>query len=520
MAQDKKDNRIKFEDDAARSALLEGAKFIADAVGTTYGPKGQNVLLEKPFGRPLLTRDGVTVARDAYLSKREANMGAQMLLEASETTNRIGGDGTSATVVLGYNLMKHGNQAIAAGTHPMDVKATLLQDRNTLLDELGKISKPTKKGQLKDVATVSSGDALLGQLIAEAVEYVGPDGGIITEKAYVQEVEREYVDGYYLQGGFEALQSGKKELISPYVIVSSRRIASIQDIAELMNKAAAAIEINLESGEIPRFLFIGNFEDAAYNTVVNTVNQARLDAVIIKTPPVFANMGKQLLEDIAAYAGCDLIDDTTNLKEFSARYIGQINKVIAGKTEATLFADNKTELVQDRIVNIKSQLEDEISDAVAEKLRDRIAKLEGKIALFRIGGATDTTKEETEFRVEDAIHATRAASTDGVVPGGGSTLLYLASPSVSDIARKALLDTFKLLMTNAGLAADVMVNELMVQPQGWGFNLRASDEAVDLVKAGILDPTLVVEQVITNAISAASDALTVGTLLTFEDKED
>lgn len=512
--------------DKARAELLAGAKFVYDSISTTYGPKGRNVLAEKPFGRPLLTRDGVTVGRETYLKDRAKNMGCQLILEASETTNRIAGDGTSATAILSYNLMKHGSQAIAGGKHPMEVKQQLLDDSYVLLEELEKLSKPVKKSQLQEVATVSSGDPLLGQLIAETIEHVGIDGGIITEKSYVQDVEREYVDGYYLQQGFNALQAGRKELVDPYVIVSSKRLSAATDIVEILNGVARVN--NLQPGMIPKVLFVGNIEEAAYNLIVDNINRGTIDAIIIKTPPMFGEMGNQLLEDVAAYAGCGAITETTNLRQFvkqdstilSSPFIGSVNKVVSTHTESTIFADNDTERVKDRIQQIKDRIEGEISDAVIEKLRDRIAKLEGKIALFRIGGASDTEKEEKEFRVEDAIQATRAAQKKGVVAGGGVTLVRLSFSRISEIYKNALNDTFKKLLENANLSAEVKLVELQTAPLGSGYNLKESGELVDMVKAGILDPTLVLEEVIRNATSVSSGALTTEVLLIFQDQKE
>lgn len=526
MAQDTKDTRLMIKGEQARKELLAGAKFVYDSISTTYGPKGRNVLAEKPFGRPLLTRDGVTVGRETYLKDRAKNMGCQLILEASETTNRIAGDGTSATAILSYNLMKHGSQAIAGGMHPMEVKQQLLDDSYVLLDELKKLSNPVKKSQLQEVATVSSGDPILGQLIAETIEHVGVDGGIITEKSYVQDVEREYVDGYYLQQGFQALQAGRKELVDPYVIVASKRITSATDVVEILNGVVRVN--NLQPGQIPKVLFVGNIEEAAYNVIVDNINRGIIDALVLKTPPQFGDMGSQLLEDIAAYADCEAISESTNLRQFVRQdgqqivssYIGSVTKAVATHSESTIFADNDTERVKVRVQTIKDRMDGEISDAIIEKLRDRIAKLEGKIALFRIGGASDTEKEEKEFRVEDAIQATRASQKAGVVAGGGVTLVELSKCSVSDIYQNALRDTFKKLLTNANLPAEVKLDEILKANKGQGFNLRESGELVDMVKSGILDPTLVVEQVITNATSVSANALTTDVLLVFEDREE
>lgn len=520
MTQQKKDNRIIITGKEAREKLVQGAKFAYDAVTATYGPKGTNVMIEKPFGRPLTTRDGVSVARDAYTSDRPINMGAQRVLEASETTNRIAGDGTTATVAYTYHLINRGSLAIAAGVHPMEIKKQLLDDSYKLLDRLKELKKPVEGNQLNQVATVSSGDPLLGKLISEAIEHVGATGGITTEKAPLEDIEREYVDGYYLQSGFQALQAGKKEMADPLVLVISRRISSAADIASILSKSLGAVKFNPQESGVPRFLLIGNIEDAAYANAVNLINQAKIDAIVLRTPPQFGDMGKEVLEDIAAYAGCKPITDNVGINDLTSAHVGTITKVVASKTEATLFADKNTEEVNDRIQAIKDQLEVEVVDAIREKLQDRVAKLEGKIALFKIGGATDSVKEEVEFRVEDAIHATRAALTDGVVPGGGTTLLELSKSDVSDTTRLALQDTFKQLLLNANLPAELKLDEALRAPMGHGFNLRESGELVDMVKSGVLDPALVVEQIIKNGTASATDMLTTETLIVFEDAEE
>lgn len=479
-------------------------------------------MIEKVFGRPVLTRDGVTVARDTYFSKRDKNMGAQALLEASETTNRIAGDGTTATVALGYHLMVQGNEAIENGAHPMDIKKEILEDSYRLLDELSKLAKPTKKNQLRQVATVSAGDEEIGNRIADAIEYVGSEGGVITEKAFLEDIECEYVDGYYLQSGFQALQGGKKELYDPIVIVLNRRFSSASDIVDLFNRVGDIIE--LKQGSIPKFLIIGDVVEGAYQTVINTVNQGHIDAVVLNTPPEFGAMSKELIKDIATYTNCIPIDDQTNIKNLDIDYLGEVDRVVASKEEATLFvdySDGMPENVKFRISEIEQELKETNADSIIEKLRDRIAKLKGKIAIFRIGGATDTEKEELEFRIEDAIRATRAAATHGVVPGGGSTLIWLSMHAKSDIFGRALASMFDQLLQNAGWSEGGMLRPVPEIQKGYGFNLKSdSKEYVDMVKEGILDPKLVVEQVIRNATSVAVNCLTTDTLIIFEDRPD
>lgn len=523
MSQPEKDHRRIVLGDEATADLLEGARRIYESVGVTYGPRGLNAALEKPFGRAVHTRDGVTVARETYFKERGIQIGAADILEASETTNRIAGDGTSATVILGYHLVKQGVQAIAAGTHPMELRDILNSDSNKLLDKLDSLSKPVKKGQLKSVATVSSGDPLLGQLIAEAIEYVGPDGGIVAEKYHSQGVEREYVDGYYLDMGFDALQTGRKEINSPVVIVSIKRLSSLADAAELLTKAVTSLKLtpqDLQQGNIPRFLLIGNIEDMAYNVIVDNINRGQIDAIIVKAPPSYGAMNKQLLEDIAIYAGCEPITDTTNLKMFNESYLGTVDRVVTSKTETTLFRSSTGETIEDRVSEIKDLLENEPVDQIAEKYQDRIAKLQGKIALFRIGAPTETAKEEIEFRVEDAIQATRAAANDGVVAGGGVTWLELSKLPVSDIYKNSLHAVFQKLLTNANLPSELKLDEALKAPVGHGFNLRKGGELVNVIEEGVLDPTLVLRQVIINATSAAINILTNGVLVLFEDKKE
>ena len=515
---EKKENRELLLEEESRAKLLEGAKAAYDATVMSYGPRGKNVLLEKGFGRPILTRDGVTIIRDVFFSDRAKNMGTQILSEASENTNRVAGDGTTATVALSYHLLNNSVKAIAAGMHPMEVRDTLLKDADTLIEALEGMAIEVKDKQLSEVATVSSGDPLIGQLIAEAILYVGQDGGILTEKAPINEVEREYVDGYYLQSGFTALQGGKKELVDPSVVVSSKRLTSGPDAIEILTRTAQAN--GLQPGQIPRILFIGNIEDAAYNTIVENINRGTIDAIILKTPPMYGELGKYLLEDIAIYAGCVPITDATNLKEFDQRYVGSVSKVVANKSEGTIFGDKDTEAVQTRIAELKDQIQSESVDAFAEKLKDRVAKLEGKICLFKIGAPTDGAKEELEFRVEDAINSTRNAYEQGIVPGGGITLLELSKLDISDIFRQSLRETFQQLLVNANLQAEIKLQEALNAPKGHGFNLRKGDELVDMIKDGVIDPVVVPREVIRHASSAVGGAVTVGAMLIFTDKEE
>lgn len=528
MSQEKKDNKLLYFGTTVREDLEKGFKSVYKAVTKTYGPKGTNVLIEKTYGRPILTRDGVTVAREVYFSDRSKNMGAQLIVEASQTTNRIAGDGTTATVALTYWLYKLAAEQIAAGKNPMDLRTQILEDSYKILDRLTDLSLPVKKGQLKQVASVSSGDPLLGRLIAEAVEHVGSDGGIITEKAPISDIDREYVEGYYLQQGFPAIEMGKKSLDNPYVVVSSKTMTSAIDALELIQKIAllAHQEQGIENPQAPlnqplRIAFFGEIEGDAYNTIVANIQKGAFDGVVVKTPPM-GDMGVQYLEDLAVYTGGKVISQGQSIGEINTDYIGKAGKVTSTVSDTIIFeGEHAKEDLAVRIAEIKDRLKVEEIDALAEKLRDRIAKLENKIARFRIGGATETEKEEKEFRIEDAIQSTRAAASQGVVPGGGSTLLALSTTEgISPLFKDALQNVFKRLLKNANLPAEVKLNEALPAPIGEGFNLRKSDKLVDLVKEGILDPTLVLEQIIKNSASAAGNAITTDCIITFENKDD
>lgn len=521
---EKKEGRVMLAEDELRTKFMEGAKAAYDAAAMSYGPKGRNVVVEKGFGHPVYTRDGITILRDLFFSDRPKNMGAQAIMKASDSSNQIAGDGSTQAALLTYLLLENGITAVRGGKHPMDVSETIIQDSYKLLEALKKMAVPVKDAELKNVATVSAGDPLLGELIADAILYVGPDGGILTEKAPITEIEREYVDGYYLQSGFTALQSGKKELIDPFVVVSSKRLSSSADAIVIMNGIVRAK--GLQQGQIPRVLFVGNIEDAAYTTIVNTINAGQIDAVIIKTPPMYGELGKYLLEDVAIYAGCEPLTENTNIDEFVRNrdnkpyspFIGVVDKVVASKSESTLFADSETKAITDRVAQIKGQIKSEEIPAIAEKLKDRVAKLEGKIALFKIGAPIDASREEKEFRIEDAINSTRHAYAEGIVPGGGITLLELSKlDGLSDLSKNALQSMFKQLLLNANLPAELKLDQALNAKKGYGYNLRKSAELVDVMKEGVVDPYRVVKEIILHATGMASETIKVGLALTFED---
>lgn len=534
MSQDAKDHKLLYFGKDVQVAMQQGFKDMYKAVTKTYGPKGTNVQIEKTYGRPVLTRDGVTVAREVYSSVRQNNMAMQMMHEASDTTNRVAGDGTTATVALTYWLYKVASEKVAAGRNRMDLKAEIMDGSYKVLDKLSSMSKSVKKGQLIQVATVSSGDEALGQLIAEAVEHIGPDGGIITEKAPITDVSREYVDGYYLQSGFQAIELGKKTLENPYIIVTAKPIASGLDAIELIQKVAEAAHIdqgivdqngkailNQPLNHPLRIAIFGDIEGDAYNTIVANIQKGVFDGVIVKTPPM-GEIGHQYLDDLAVYTGGKSIKPGENMANVNASYVGKAGKVTCTANDTVVFdGEHADEDLKQRLSELKDKIATETIDQIAEKHRDRLAKLENKVARFQIGGATDTEREEKEFRIEDAIQATRAAAAFGVVAGGGVALVELSRiPGLSDIWVKALRSTFQRLLKNANLPAEVKLNEILKSKYPMGYNLKATGNLVDIIEAGILDPTLVIEQVVTNAASTAANAITTDTQITFQNRKE
>lgn len=532
MPQSKKDGKKFYFEDEATNAVLRGAKVVYDAVSTTYGPKGKNVVIEKTYGRPVVTRDGVTVAKESYLEDRKENMGAQLLIEASEQTNRTAGDGTSATVAYCYELVKLGFRKITDdGANPMDVKQEILDDSYKILENLESMQKDVKKGQLEQVATVSSGDPLLGKLIAEGVEEVGPDGGLITEKAGIMGVDRTYITGYFMQQGFQAIQQGKKEIENCYIVVSAKHISSRIEIISLINKVGEKAHedqgLPLTQNGQPvqlhdpiKVAFFGEIDGEAYDVIVANIQTGAFDATVTKSLPM-GEMGAQYLEDLAILCGAKSIKAGENITSIDSSYIGMADKVSCTTAETTIFGgQGATEDLEKRKRELKDRLKTEALEPVQEKIRDRLSKLEGKVALFRIGGATETEREEKEFRIEDAIQSTRAAAQSGVVTGGGITLLKLSkTKGIGEVTTQALRNVFKKLMSNANLPADDKLSEALNAPEGQGYNLREGTVLTDLVASGILDPYLVIQEVVINASSTAANAVTIGAIICFIDEE-
>lgn len=499
--------------DDARASLVAGAKKIYQVVSSTYGPAGNNVILGMPYGDGTLTRDGVTVAKRVILQERSEDDAAQILRQASERTNKTAGDGTTATIVLGYNLFKLGNRLVAAGENGMLLKKQIIEDSRKVIDWLKDKAVPAK-GHLLEVATVSSGDPLIGQLVSDMIEEVGAEGGITIREQNYPTLDVEKVNGYYFDKGFFALNQ-KVEYAKPLIFVTQKQLASNSDIVPLLSRVIGGDNKNL--------IIVGEVRanSDALNTIILNVMQGKLNCVVVP-PPAFNDEGLGFMEDIATYIGSKPFMPQDDIKNLDATHFGTADRVQVTQDKAIIFKGaGEPNAIAERAKIIKDQLDKTTDSHRKDQLEQRFAKLTGKIAIVNVGGSTQTEMEELRYRVEDAIEATKSAVSDGVLPGGGISLVHAAELEVSPLYKKALLDTFRKLMDNAAEPADYRLKQIQAAEFGFGFNLRdMTDEPINLSKAGVFDAATAVIQTVENATSAAGSLLTVGAIVDPIDQED
>lgn len=495
-----------YHGDDARAKLIVGARKIAEAVGSTYGPAGNNVILGMPYGDATLTRDGVTVAKRVILEDRAEDDAAQILRQASEKTNKTAGDGTTATIVLGYNLFNRGNRLVAAGEDGMILKKQIVEDSRKVIDFL-KDSASDSKNHLLDVATVSAGDPAIGKLVSDTLIDIGSQGGISIKEQNYPTVDVEKVDGYLFDRGFFALTQ-QVEYASPLIFVSQKRIASNADMVPLLNFVLNQDNKNLVIiGDVP-------LNSEALNTLMLNVLQGKLNAVAIP-PPAFNDEATAFMEDIATYTGAKLFLSGVDMKEVDKNYFGSAERVQVSDKRAILFRGaGAEEDIRVRAEMIKDSMDKEVDSHAKDNLEQRYAKLTGKIAIVNVGGSTQTEMEELRYRVEDAIEATKSAMEEGVLPGGATMLVRATSLDISPLFKNALEDTFRHLMNNAAERADFRLEQVRRAKDGFGFNLREmTEEPIDLRKAGIWDAARAVTQTVENAASAAGSLLTIGSIV-------
>ncbi len=522
---------FKFGEEARR-ALENGVETLAKAVKVTLGPKGRNVLLEKSFGSPTVTNDGVSIAKEIELKGHFENMGAQAVKEVATKTNDVAGDGTTTATVLAEAIFTEGLKNVAAGANPMLLKRGILKAVEVLTDEIAKVSKPVEgREAVSQIASISAGnDEEIGDLIAEAMEKVGQDGVISVEESKSMGTSLEVVEGMQFDRGYLSpymvtdTENMEASLEDPYILITDEKISNIQDILPLLEKIAKSGKSLLIVAE--------DVEGEALATLVVNKIRGTFNCVAVKAPG-FGDRRKAMLEDIAILTGGRVITEDLGLKleNTSIDDLGQAHKVNITKEETTIVeGEGNKQDIQNRIGQIKKQIDNTDSDFDREKLQERLAKLAGGVAVIKVGAATETELKEKQHRIEDALSATRAAVDEGLVAGGGVT--YLESRKALDnlklegdeatgvdIVRKALEAPIRLIASNAGYEGSVVVEKIKEKSDGIGFD-AFKGEYVDMIKAGIIDPAKVTRSAIQNAASAAAMLLTTECLVADKDDDD
>ena len=511
-------------DEAARQGLLRGVEKLAQAVKSTLGPAGRNVILDKKFGSPTITKDGVTVAKEIELDDPYENMGAQLIREVSSKTSDIAGDGTTTATVLAESIYKEGLRNVTAGANPISLQRGILKGTEALVAELQKISKPVKlTKEIEQVATVSANwDSEIGKIIADAMDKVGKDGTITVEEAKSIETTLDVVEGMQFDKGY----------LSPYfvtdpntqecdfddalILIFEKKISNLKDMLPLLEKVAKAGK--------PLLIIAEDVEGEALATLVVNSMRGTLKAAAVKAPG-FGDRRKAMLEDIAVLTGGRFITEDLGIKieSLDIKDLGKASRISIGKEETTIIkGGGKQKDITGRVNQIRTQIEETTSDYDREKLQERLAKLAGGVAVINVGAATETEMKEKKARVEDALHATRAAVQEGIVPGGG-TALVRAQAAVSKlklkgdeqtgagIVERAIEAPLRQLATNAGREGALIVENVKTGTKGYNV---ATDKYEDLIKVGVVDPTKVTRSALQNAASISGLLLTTECLIT------
>jgi chaperonin GroEL len=512
----------------ARASILRGVNQLADAVKATLGPKGRNAILDKKFGAPTITKDGVTVAKEIELKNPYENMGAQLVREVASKTSDTAGDGTTTATVLAQAIFREGAKNITAGANPMEIKRGIDRAVETVIGELKKISKPCQaKTEISQVGTISANnDKTIGDLIAEAMEKVGKDGVITVEEAKSMTTSLDVVEGMQFDRGYispyfvtnaERMEAVMEE---PFILINEKKISGMKDLLPLLEQVA-------KMGR-PLVLIAEEVEGEALATLVVNKLRGTLNVAAVKAPG-FGDRRKAMLEDIAILTGGQVISEELGLKLENIKLtdLGRAKRVTIDKDNTTIvegYGDSKK--IEGRVKQIKTQIEETTSDYDREKLQERLAKIVGGVAVINVGAATETEMKEKKARVEDALHATKAAVEEGIVPGGGVALLRAigALNNVKDIpaeqqvgvsiVKRALEEPIRQIAANAGKEGSVVVDKVLQNSSAsFGFN-AATEEYVDMIKAGIIDPTKVTRCALQNAASVAGLMLTTEVMVT------
>ncbi|MBM4417260.1 MAG: chaperonin GroEL [Chloroflexi bacterium] len=522
--------QLVFREDA-RKALKRGVDQLAEAVKTTLGPKGRNVALDKKYGAPSVTHDGVTVAKDIELADPFENMGAQLLKEAASKTNDVAGDGTTTATVLAQAIVNEGLRNVAAGANPMLLKRGLDKAVEAVVNEIKAMATPVSgKGDIAHVAAISASDREIGELIAEVMDKVGKDGVITVEESRGLRFETEFVDGMEFDRGYISAymitNSDRMvaELDEPYILITDKKVTAIADVLPLLEKL-------LQTGRKDLVVIAEEVEGEALATMVVNKLRGTLNVLAIKAPG-FGDRRKEMLRDIAVLSGGQVISEEAGRKLDSATIndLGRARRVVSNKDETTIVEGHgKPDEIQARIKQIKAQIDETTSDYDREKLQERLAKLSGGVAVIKVGAGTETELKEKKHRVEDALSATRAAVEEGIVPGGGVALVNASKvldsvklegdeATGATILRRALEEPMRHIGFNAGLDGSVLVDTIRrksaeTKNKNMGYDVIGA-EYVDMVKKGIIDPAKVTRTALENASSIAGMILTTEALIT------
>lgn len=509
---------IKFNEDA-RKALEVGVDTLADAVKITLGPKGRNVVLDKGYGIPTITNDGVTIAKEIELSDPIENLGAQIVKEVATKSNDVAGDGTTTATVLAQALIKEGLKMVASGANPVFIRKGMEKASKKVIEELVKRSKKIESNsEIAQVGAISAGEKEIGDLIAQAMEKVGESGVITVEEAKSLDTTLEVVEGMQFDNGYLSpymvsdTERMVVELDNPFLLITDKKITSMKELLPILEKT-------IETGR-PMLIIAEDVEGEALATLVVNKLRGTLNVVAVKAP-AFGDRRKAMLQDIAILTGGEVISEEKGIKLEMAEvdFLGQAKKVRVTKDNTVIVdGSGKKENIEGRISQLKNSISETTSDYDREKLQERLAKLSGGVAVIKVGAATETEMKERKLRIEDALNATKAAVEEGIVPGGGAILVQI-SKAIEDfklegeeglgveIVKKALYAPMRQIVINAGLDAGVVIDRVKNSDQGIGFD-AAKEEYVDMVKEGIIDPSKVTRSAIQNAISVSSVLLT------------
>ena len=520
------------QSEEARRAILKGMNLLADTVKSTLGPRGRNVLLEKTFGSPTVTKDGVTVAKEIELADKVENMGAQMVKEVASKTSDVAGDGTTTATVLAQAIYKEGIKLVAAGNDPMDIKRGIEKAVKTSVGELQRMSNPVKdQYEIAQIGTISANnDEMIGNIIAEAMEKVGKEGVITVEEAKSMETALEIVEGMQFDRGYVSpyfvTDAERMEVVleDPYILIHEKKIATMKDLLPILEQIARSAK--------PLLIIAEDLEGEALATLVVNKIRGTLTGCAVKAPG-FGDRRKAMLEDIAILTGGKSITEELGIKLESVNLndMGRARRVTIDKDNTVIVDGAGTkDAIEARVKQIRAQIEDTTSDYDREKLQERLAKLVGGVAIIKVGAATETEMKERKARVEDSLHATRAAVEEGVVPGGGVALLRTVdaiskiksnNPTMQfgvDIIKKALEEPLRQIAENAGVEGSIVVDRVRAKKDAFGFNAN-TENYEDLIQAGIIDPTKVTRFALQNAASVAALLLTTEATITERPEE-